>query len=70
MGKASLTSNLCADMKDKIAVNKQRCNSNKYRSSMAGEMTASQECKEGLCCWKEMDLEKKTGLRPKQDPGA
>lgn len=23
MGKASLTSNLCADMKDKIAVNKQ-----------------------------------------------
>ena len=36
---------------------------------MAGEMTALQECKEGLCCWKEMDLEKKTGLRPNKIPG-
>ena len=36
---------------------------------MAGEMTASQERKEGLCGWKEMDLEKKTELGPNRIPG-
>ena len=36
---------------------------------MAGEMTASQERKESLCGWKEMDLQKKTGLGPNRIPG-